>query len=81
MNRGWLETEAEVTSCGSVNACYGMRGQARPGFYAVGFTYKVNGISYEGATNSPVAKNPALRPCSNAPVPTCRKMALWVKWC
>jgi len=32
-----------------------MRGQARPGFYAVGFTYKVNGISYEGATNSPVA--------------------------
>jgi len=55
MGHRWSEVEAEVTSCGLVRPSAGGRGGGgRLGFYAVVFTYTVNGISYEGATNSPV---------------------------
>jgi len=50
--RGWLETEAEVTSCKAVPARYSgyswpSRGSCLSG-WAVGFTYVVNGRSFDG---------------------------------
>jgi hypothetical protein len=54
MSQGWLETEAEVTSCKSFHHPGNLRSGSSPGFYGVCFTYKVDGISHEGATDSPV---------------------------
>jgi hypothetical protein len=47
--------EAEVTECRFVHASAGSRiGDQVLGHYAVGFAYKVDGITYEGVTSSPV---------------------------
>jgi len=54
MGQGWRDVEAEVTSCGLVRPSAGWRWDSRPGFYAVAFSYEVDGTSYDGATNSPV---------------------------
>jgi len=55
LHHGWPEVEAEVTECRFVHASAGSRiGDQVLGHYAVGFAYKVDGITYEGVTSSPV---------------------------
>jgi hypothetical protein len=52
-HHGWLETKAEVTSCVYIRAS-SYRGDGIPAYYAVGFTYRVNGKKYADATASSV---------------------------
>jgi hypothetical protein len=53
-HHGWPETKAEVTSCKFVRAM-SIRSSVSPAYFAVGFSYKVDGISYQGVTTSSVA--------------------------
>jgi hypothetical protein len=48
--KGWIETEAEVTSCTAHERRYYVNKSAAPSLsgWAVGFAYVVNGKSYDG---------------------------------
>jgi hypothetical protein len=57
----WLETQAEVTDCTFVRQSYQIDGAGMDtdlAHYAVGFTYVVNGTTYEGDLSSPVEVQP-----------------------
>ena len=57
----WVETEAEVTDCtyARLSTYLGADGvEEQLAHYTVGFTYKVNGITYNGVLSSPVQVEP-----------------------
>lgn len=58
LHHGWPEVEAEVTSCRIVRRSGTYRLDVSVPFYAVCFSYTVDGITYEGVTNSPVEVEP-----------------------
>lgn len=58
LHHGWPEAEAEVTSCRIVRRSGTYRLDVSVPFYAVGFSYAVNGVTYTDDTNSPVEVQP-----------------------
>jgi hypothetical protein len=52
IHHGWREIEAEVTDCRFVRVPN--RTGGFPSYFAVGFKYKVNGVTYRGSQNSSV---------------------------
>ena len=59
LHHDWPEVEAEVCDCRFVRATRGSRASiGEAAYYAVGFTYQVNGTTYQGVLNSPVGVQP-----------------------
>jgi hypothetical protein len=55
LHHDWPEVEAEVRDCRFVRAIRGSGASVgQSAYYAVGFTYQVNGITYQGVLSSPV---------------------------
>jgi hypothetical protein len=55
LHRDWREVEAEVSDCKFVRAVHGSGSTVgEPAYYAVNFTYQVNGTTYHGDLSSPV---------------------------
>ena len=55
----WIVGEAEVTDCTYIRGRSGGRGgDGVLAHYVVGFSYKVNGTTYRGATTSPAEVKP-----------------------
>jgi Protein of unknown function (DUF3592) len=57
----WLETEAEVTDCTYARASAYLSADGvdqQLAHYTVGFTYKVDGTTYDGVLSSPVQVEP-----------------------